>query len=548
MQCMGTFGPGIKQAMNPSPEWQQAAAASALAVPAVLGAAAAFSSRRAPFRASVAAATIAAGFALLQAVCTGLSGADSSSALGVRLGLLTSVMLLLVCGLGLAIVRYSRVYLDGNPASAGYSRWLLGTLAAVTTLVAANNLAVIALAWTASSIALHQLLTLNGRPAALIAAHKKFLASRLADVCLVLALGLVYSAVGSLNLDALHAWVGSSSGLTTPLAAAALLIAVAVCIKSAQLPLHGWLLQVMEAPTPISALLHAGVVNIGGFLMIRLAPLMAEAPGAQLMLVAIGTVTMVLAALILITRVSVKVALAWSTCAQMGFMLVQCGLGLWHLALLHLVAHSLYKAHAFLSSGSTVFAWRVTSLAPGAVRVAPGRLAATAALGLSVGGTGLLIPWFIGGHVGVTEVGFASLLGLALVPMLLQGTAGGAGARLLGVLVSLGVTCLYFGWHTLADGLFAHPAAGASSLGWGLAAAGMGLLVVVQAAIQLQPQGRLAGVLHRWLFAGLFLDERFTRLTFRLWAPRLRAGRGLEPDGELLHASLNTKSHDLQEA
>src|SRR4029079_16771746 len=118
-------------------------------------------------------------------------------------------------------------------------------------------------------------------------------------------------------------------------------------------------------------------VNIGGFVMIRLAPLMAKATVAQALLLAVGLVTAIVGSLVMTTRASIKVALAWSTIAQMGFMLVQCGLGVWHLALLHLLAHSVYKAHAFLTSGSVVETWRGASLVRPS-RLSPGLMAAGA--------------------------------------------------------------------------------------------------------------------------------------------------------------------------
>jgi NAD(P)H-quinone oxidoreductase subunit 5 len=117
---------------------------------------------------------------------------------------------------------------------------------------------------------------------------------------------------------------------------------------------HGWLTEVMEAPTPVSALLHAGIINAGGVLLIRLADLVQASPGAMAALVMIGGFTALFGAVVMLTQSAVKTALAWSTVSQMGFMLLQCGLGLWALALLHIVAHSLYKAHAFLSSGGAV--------------------------------------------------------------------------------------------------------------------------------------------------------------------------------------------------
>ena len=98
-------------------------------------------------------------------------------------------------------------------------------------------------------------------------------------------------------------------------------------LKRAQLPFHGWLYPGDGAPTPVSAPLHAGIVNLGGFVLLRFAPLVSEVPAAQTPLVVVGAATAVLAALVMTTRISIKVMLAWSTCAQMGFMLMQCGLG-----------------------------------------------------------------------------------------------------------------------------------------------------------------------------------------------------------------------------
>jgi NAD(P)H-quinone oxidoreductase subunit 5 len=110
----------------------------------------------------------------------------------------------------------------------------------------------------------------------------------------------------------------------------------------------------MEAPTPVSALLHAGVINAGGFILIRFADVLLAAPGVMALLVMLGGFTALFGGLVMLTQPAVKTSLAWSTVAQMGFMLLQCGLALFPLALLHIVAHSLYKAHAFLSAGGAI--------------------------------------------------------------------------------------------------------------------------------------------------------------------------------------------------
>jgi NAD(P)H-quinone oxidoreductase subunit 5 len=105
-------------------------------------------------------------------------------------------------------------------------------------------------------------------------------------------------------------------------------------LKSAQLPLHGWITEVMETPTPVSALLHAGIINAGGFLALRFSPLLQlSAPSMDLLLI-VGGFTALFASVVMLTQNAIKVALAWSTIAQMGFMLLQCGLGAWPAALL----------------------------------------------------------------------------------------------------------------------------------------------------------------------------------------------------------------------
>lgn len=494
----------------------------ALAVPATLALAGAALPRRAG-AASVAALALAALIAALTPLSRG--AALAARDLGVRLDVATCVMLLLVAALGALIVRFSRAYLGSERGYARYQRCLLLLLAAVTALVVANHLLVIAAAWTATSVVLHQLLTFfDERPAAQVAAHKKFLVSRLADVALAASLWLVHRSVGSLELDALAAWVQARPALPWDLEAAAVLLVLAVALRTAQLPFHGWLIQVMEAPTPVSALLHAGVVNLGGFVIIRVAPWLAKVPAAQLLLVGIGLVSCTLTALIMTTRVSVKVTLAWSTCAQMGFMLVQCGLGLWPLALLHLVAHSLYKAHAFLSAGSVVDEWRVKAMTP---RRAPASALALALGALAAAGLSFLAIEGASAVLGLpptprpAALVLALLLGLSLTPLALPSAPRGARALAAGAGSALAVALLYLGWHAVAEELLPAAHVSSSAAAWGATAGAFVALFAVKTALQLRPRGPLARALHPWLFAGFYLDELFTRLTFRLWPPHL---------------------------
>ncbi len=134
-------------------------------------------------------------------------------------------------------------------------------------------------------------------------------------------------------------------------------------MKTAQFPFHTWLPLTIETPTPVSALMHAGIVNAGGYLMIRSSGLLMATPTAMAVLVVIGALTAAYGAIVMRTQTSIKNALAYSTIAQMGFMMLQCGLGAFSAAMLHILAHSLYKAYSFLSSGS-VMSRRATLLVP----------------------------------------------------------------------------------------------------------------------------------------------------------------------------------------
>jgi len=435
------------------------------------------------------------------------------------------VMLPLVTLLGGLTLRFSRRYLDGDPRPHRFVAWFLAVLAGATLVVTTGDLVVLALAWTFTSLALHQLLTVgSGRPATEMMAHKKFILSRLADVAILSGVAVMVRAGGSSDISELLAAAGARADLAAPFAWGAALLAAGVILRSAQLPFHGWLLQVMEAPTPVSALLHAGIVNIGAFVLLVLAPLIGRATGAQLMLITAGTVTAVLAALAMLAQANVKGSLAWSTCAQMGFVLVECGLGAWDLALLHLTAHALYKAHAFLSSGGTVVATRARPRSTGAPARWPLGIAAAAAMValsiLVVHGTG--IP-----TTGTLVSGL--ILTLAIAPTLAHARFTGGWRALRPVLgVAVGLPALHAFWLLLLGPV--APAHGAMAVGpvvVGLTLLAFVALFVVTVTVTRAPAGALARALHPHAAAGFHLDALFTRLTFRLWPPHLTAPRRL---------------------
>ncbi len=307
------------------------------------------------------AALVALGVAALSGIGLIFFGAASSPMVGlygmglsVRLDAVSAVMLLLVSFVGWVVLRYAATYMDGEPQQGPYTGWMCATLASVMMLVIAGSLLQLAIAWIATSYFLHKLLLhYPDRIAAQRAARKKWVTARLGDAALLIAGVLCLIAYGTGDIAKILA--AASEGNGSPYAGwIAGALALAAILKSAQFPTHGWLTEVMETPTPTSALLHAGVINAGGFLLIRFADVMLLAPGVLAVLVMIGGFTALFGGLVMLTQSAVKTSLAWSTVAQMGFMILQCGLALFPIALLHIVAHSLYKAHAFLASGSAV--------------------------------------------------------------------------------------------------------------------------------------------------------------------------------------------------
>ncbi len=435
---------------------------------------------------------------------------------------LGGIMLALITFIALVINRYSNRYLDGQAAQGHYQRWFLITIASVSVLVLAGDLRIMALAWTASSLALHQLLSFFAdRAASQVAAHKKFLLSRLADVAIYSGVFLMGRTLGTYDISALGTAAATLPAIPTAVTAAGFLIVTGVILRSAQLPFHGWLIQVMEAPTPVSALLHAGVVNIGGFVLIRMADLMGLLAGPQTALVIVGATTAVVAGLVMTTRISIKVMLAWSTAAQMGFMLLECGLGAYELALLHLVAHSFYKAHAFLGSGGVVSRHIQKQLASPKPKPSIARWlgagVASSALAVSAG----LLAWQVSGIDARGWVAIA-ILAVALAPLFASMTTSRGWrqpATMLGAAV--GVAVLYVGWHAVAAYIVPVSELAAPDLfrvSWAVGA--FALLFVVQAIISAYPTGTLSRRLYPWAFGGFHLDEIFTRATFLVWPPR----------------------------
>ncbi|MFO1055637.1 MAG: NADH-quinone oxidoreductase subunit L [Dongiaceae bacterium] len=433
---------------------------------------------------------------------------------------LGAVMLCLVALVGFVVLAFSRNYLDGDPGHRRFTRWLCLTLAAVLLLVLSGNLLQLVAAWICTSLALHRLLVFYpDRPGAVLAARKKFVVSRAGDLCLIAALVLVYHAFGSLDLAtvldgaaALHR-AGGQSGAA---AAAALLVALGAMLKSAQLPVHGWLLEVMETPTPVSALLHAGIINAGGFLVLRLAGLVTLSGTALDLLAIVGGLTALLGSLVMLTQSAVKQSLAWSTIGQMGFMMLQCGLGAFPAALLHIVAHSLYKAHAFLSAGSA--AERGAPRRVGLPRPRSAALAAVVLLTLALAAAAAL-----GASPLDRPAAFALVAILLLGASMLVAAAGEAGcgagrSAIFAAIVLAGYGGLQLGALGLVGGVLppAPPRGAVGLIVAALTVAGFAGVAILQ-GVPPHRRGAWGTALHIHLLNGLYLNTLANRLVARWW-------------------------------
>ena len=288
--------------------------------------------------------------------------------LELRFDTLSMILLLMVSTLGTLISHYAYRYLDGEPQQSYFYRWLLLTLASVSILITSNHLITLFLAWFSTSLSLNQLLIYyRNKPNAQKAAFKKFVVSRTGDLFIMSAIALIYHQFHTLHLDQIFQdcrALSSTDGIDFKLSLSAILLVLGALTKSAQFPFHFWLPETMETPTVVSALMHAGVINAGGFLVIRLNPILQLEPLAGILLTIMGCITAVFASLVMITQNDIKKKLAYSTICQMGMMMTACGLGAYSLALFHIVMHSFYKAHAFLSTGMIVEESKKISLKP----------------------------------------------------------------------------------------------------------------------------------------------------------------------------------------
>jgi NADH-quinone oxidoreductase subunit L len=301
----------------------------------------------------------------LQSTYVWFAAGDVNVVFSMRADALSSVMLLTVTFIGSLIAIYSVGYMGHDP---GYPRFFAEVslfLAAMTTLVLANDFILLYAGWEGVGLCSYLLIGFwFAKPSAAAAARKAFLVTRLGDIGLFVGILVLWTQTGSLEYEKVFDYNWSQSpGL---LLLTCLLLFTGAVGKSAQFPLHVWLPDAMEGPSPVSALIHAAtMVTAGVYLVARCTPLFGYSPDAQAVVASIGAFTALLAALIALTQTDLKRVLAYSTVSQLGYMFLALGSGIrGHelamfavaAAVFHLVTHAFFKALLFLAAGSVMHA------------------------------------------------------------------------------------------------------------------------------------------------------------------------------------------------
>ena len=262
--------------------------------------------------------------------------------------------MLLITGVGSLILIYAVGYMHGDIERRRFFGYLNLFIAAMLLLVISDNYLALYAGWEGVGLASYLLIGFwQFKTTAAVAAKKAFIANRVGDVGLSLAIMLMFAEFGTFNFSGVFA--SATSGGTGVTTALGLLLLLAACGKSAQVPLQSWLLDAMEGPTPVSALIHAAtMVTAGVYLIVRSNPIFNDAPTAQLAVTVVGAVTLLFGAVIGCAKDDIKKALAGSTMSQIGYMTLAAGLGPagYVFAIAHLLAHGFFKAGLFLGAGS----------------------------------------------------------------------------------------------------------------------------------------------------------------------------------------------------
>lgn len=275
---------------------------------------------------------------------------------------LSAVMMTLITGISTIIYCYSTHYMSQDRYARRYLTLICLTDFVLICMVSSGNLMILFLFWQILSYLLYLLAHNHVHPATLAGAFKTFTLLRVADTAFLAGIALAYQLYGTIEFHELFARAAATPmpiqilpGVEINAATAiTLLFFIGAMGKSAQFPLHLWLPGSLFAPTPVHALLHAGIINAGGFLINRLAPLFGMSSTTLHVAFVVGTVTAALGATMMLAQNDIKKTLGFSTIGQMGYMIMECGLGAFSLAVFHLIAHGLFKATVFLNCGTVI--------------------------------------------------------------------------------------------------------------------------------------------------------------------------------------------------
>ena len=275
---------------------------------------------------------------------------------GFQVDTLTAVMLLIVGVIGMLVHYYSIGYMHGDPGYYRFFAYLNLFMFAMFVLVLADNFLLLFLGWEGVGLCSYILISFwYQKKSASQAGKKAFLVNRVGDFGFTLGMFLVFVTTGTLQFSGVFEKAGAIGAGT--LAWICLLLFTGAVGKSAQFPLHVWLPDAMEGPTPVSALIHAAtMVNAGVYMVARSYPLFMHSETAMLVVMAVGTFTAIFAAAIAITQNDIKKVIAYSTISSLGFMFMALGAGAWAAGIFYLFAHGFFKGLLFLCSGSVIHA------------------------------------------------------------------------------------------------------------------------------------------------------------------------------------------------
>jgi len=285
---------------------------------------------------------------------TWLASGDIEVQLQILLDTLSSTLMLIVSGVGGLIVWYSMGYMKGDEQERRYFAYMSLFVFSMLMLVEAGNFLLMLVGWGLVGLASYLLIGFwHHKPEAVAAAKKAFVMNAIGDATFALALVLLIWATGTVEFGDVFDQVDSLSSTTVNLVALGLL--GGALAKSAQIPLHTWLPDAMEGPTPVSALIHAAtMVTAGVYLLVRASPIFEAAPDVQHLAAILGAITLLVAGVIALVQWDIKRVIAYSTMSQIGYMFLGAGVGAYGYAIFHLMTHAFFKALLFMSAGVVI--------------------------------------------------------------------------------------------------------------------------------------------------------------------------------------------------